>query len=57
MFEGRPVTVVIPAYNEEKLLGRVLETPGPDKRGPDPAEVALALKLRERGLRSRRRRK
>jgi glycosyltransferase involved in cell wall biosynthesis len=26
MFEGRPVTVVIPAYNEEKLLGRVLET-------------------------------
>jgi glycosyltransferase involved in cell wall biosynthesis len=29
MFEGRPVTVVIPAYNEEKLLGRVLETMPP----------------------------
>jgi glycosyltransferase involved in cell wall biosynthesis len=26
MFEGRPVAVVIPAYNEQKLLGRVLET-------------------------------
>jgi glycosyltransferase involved in cell wall biosynthesis len=26
MFEGRLVTVVIPAYNEERLLGRVLAT-------------------------------
>jgi len=26
MFEGRRVCVVIPAYNEEKLIGRVLET-------------------------------
>ncbi len=26
MFEGRRVTVVVPAYNEEKLIGRVLET-------------------------------
>jgi glycosyltransferase involved in cell wall biosynthesis len=26
MFEGRPVIVVVPAYNEEKLIGRVLET-------------------------------
>ena len=26
MFEGRRVTVVIPAHNEEKLIGQVLET-------------------------------
>ena len=26
MFEGRRVTAVVPAYNEEKLIGRVLET-------------------------------
>src|SRR2546428_183807 len=26
MFEGRWVAVVVPAYNEEKLVGRVLET-------------------------------
>ncbi len=26
MFEGRRVTVVVPAYNEEKLVGRVLDT-------------------------------
>ncbi len=26
MFEGRWVAVVVPAYNEEKLIGRVLET-------------------------------
>jgi glycosyltransferase involved in cell wall biosynthesis len=26
MFEGRRVTVVVPAYNEERLIGRVLET-------------------------------
>ena len=29
MFEGRRVTVVVPAYNEEKLIGRVLETMPP----------------------------
>src|SRR5437588_2306390 len=26
MFEGRRVIVVVPAHNEEKLIGRVLET-------------------------------
>ena len=26
MFEGRRVVAVVPAYNEEKLIGRVLET-------------------------------
>src|SRR5688572_26649072 len=26
MFEGRRVVVVVPAYNEEKLIGRVLDT-------------------------------
>jgi len=26
MFEGRWVAVVIPAYNEEKLVGKVLQT-------------------------------
>jgi glycosyltransferase involved in cell wall biosynthesis len=26
MYEGRHVTVVVPAYNEEKLIGQVLET-------------------------------
>ena len=26
MFEGRRITAVVPAYNEEKLIGRVLET-------------------------------
>lgn len=26
MFEGRRVTVVVPAYNEEKLIGRVLDS-------------------------------
>jgi deoxyribonuclease-4 len=38
-FEGLPV---------------VLETPGPDKRGPDAAEVARCFSLRERGLAARR---
>lgn len=37
-FEGLPV---------------VLETPGPDKRGPTAAEIALANSLRERGLAAR----
>jgi len=31
----------------------VLETPGPDKKGPDPAEVKLCFALRERGLAAR----
>ena len=26
MYEGKTVAVVVPAYNEEKLIGRVLET-------------------------------
>jgi deoxyribonuclease IV len=34
----------------------VLETPGENREGPSRAEIALAMKLRERGLRARRRR-
>ncbi len=34
----------------------VLETPGHDKSGPDRAEVELAMALRERGVKQRRRR-
>ena len=26
MFEGRPLTIVVPAHNEERLIGRVLDT-------------------------------
>jgi deoxyribonuclease-4 len=33
----------------------VMETPGPDKRGPSPAQVQLAKDLRKRGLARRRR--
>src|SRR5919197_5241848 len=33
----------------------VMETPGPDKRGPTPKQVELAKKLRQRGLAKRRR--
>jgi deoxyribonuclease-4 len=33
----------------------VMETPGPDKRGPTPEQVALAKELRKRGLDRRRR--
>lgn len=33
----------------------VLETPGPDKRGTSAEEVALAFRLRRRGLRARKR--
>jgi deoxyribonuclease-4 len=35
----------------------VLETPGPDRKGPTPEEIALAMELRERGLRKRGKRK
>ncbi len=35
----------------------VLETPGPERQGPTPEEVALCLKLRRRGQASRRRTK
>jgi deoxyribonuclease IV len=35
----------------------VMETPGPDKRGPTPEQVALAKELRRRGLARRRRAK
>jgi deoxyribonuclease IV len=31
----------------------ILETPGPDKKGPPPAELALARALRERGIKDR----
>jgi len=34
-------------------LPAVLETPGPEKRGPDPAEVQRARELREQGLAAR----
>jgi deoxyribonuclease-4 len=34
----------------------VLETPGENRSGPTREEVALAMKLRERGISSRRRR-
>jgi deoxyribonuclease-4 len=45
-------------FSEPRFEGLpcVLETPGPDKRGPDPAEIALATRLRERGIRARKRR-
>ena len=33
----------------------VMETPGPDKRGPTPEQVQLAKDLRRRGLAKRRR--
>jgi deoxyribonuclease IV len=33
----------------------VLETPGPDRQGPTPEEVAFAMELRERGIRRRKR--
>lgn len=35
-------------------LPAVLETPGPEKRGPDPAEMTRAHELREQGLTARR---
>jgi hypothetical protein len=31
----------------------VLETPGPDGKGPDAEEIALAVALRERGRATR----
>jgi deoxyribonuclease-4 len=31
----------------------ILETPGPDKKGTPPEELALAVRLRERGLKAR----
>ena len=34
-------------------LPALIETPGPDKRGPDRAEIERARKLRERGLAAR----
>jgi deoxyribonuclease-4 len=35
----------------------VLETPGPDRKGPTREEIALAMELRERGLRKRSKRR
>jgi deoxyribonuclease-4 len=34
-------------------LAAILETPGPDKRGPDKAEIRRTRKLREKGLAAR----
>ncbi|MGI9556864.1 MAG: deoxyribonuclease IV [Solirubrobacterales bacterium] len=34
-------------------LPAIIETPGPEKRGPDKAEVALAKRLRREGIRRR----
>jgi deoxyribonuclease IV len=36
-----------------ETLPVILETPGPDKKGTPPEEIALARKLRERGLKAR----
>ena len=36
-----------------ETLPVVLETPGPDKKGTPPEEIALAAQLRERGLKAR----
>jgi deoxyribonuclease IV len=46
-------------FSEPRFEGLpcVIESPGPDKRGPDAAEIALANKLRKRGIRARGRRK
>jgi deoxyribonuclease-4 len=35
-------------------LPLVLETPGPDKKGPEPEQIAYTRELRERGLKARR---
>jgi deoxyribonuclease-4 len=37
-----------------EALPVILETPGPDKKGTPPEEIALARELRERGLKRRR---
>ena len=50
MFEGRRVAVVVPAYNEEKLIDRVLDTMPPfvdrvivvDDASTDGTATALA---------------
>jgi glycosyltransferase involved in cell wall biosynthesis len=55
MFEGRPVTVVVPAHNEQKLLGRVIETMPPivdriivvDDASDDATPLVLAEAQRE----------
>ena len=55
MFEGRRVCVVIPAYNEEKLIGRVLDSMPPlvdrmiavdDASTDDTAKILCAAKSR-----------
>ena len=43
MYEGKTIAVVVPAYNEEKLIGRVLETM-PDS---GPFDVVSAFDLIE----------
>ena len=60
MFEGRTIVVVVPAYNEEKLIGTVLDTMPPevdrvivvDDASRDGTAAALAA-LRERHPRLR----
>jgi deoxyribonuclease-4 len=51
--EGCAAFLSVPALQK---LPCVLETPGHDKNGPDRAEVELAMALRERGAKQRRRR-
>ena len=36
-----------------ETLPVILETPGPDKKGTPPEEIALARKLRKRGMKAR----
>jgi deoxyribonuclease-4 len=45
--EGCMVFLSTPAFED---LACVLETPGAERSGPTPAEVALLMKLREKGL-------
>jgi deoxyribonuclease-4 len=52
--EGCAVFLSEPRFEN---LPCVLETPGPDRRGPTREEVALAMALRERGLAARKRRR
>jgi len=48
--EGCAVFLSEPRFES---LPVVMETPGPDRRGPTPEEVAFAFRLRERGLKAR----
>jgi deoxyribonuclease-4 len=48
--DGLAAFLAAPAFDD---LPCVLETPGPEKEGPDRAEVGLAVRLRERGAAER----